>query len=113
MKYKLININEIGIEVKCEVEYKGETLRFNVSCTSLSPLRITSTHDTMELGRILDFINQHISYPDLATSITSKLNSVAADLTHGYEMIEEAKRGNKTIGWKTAARKRPARKRVR
>lgn len=108
MKYKLTNISETGIEAKCEVEHKGETLRFGVGCTSLSPLRITTIHNTMELGKILDFINQ-----DLETSITLRLNRVADELTKAYAMIEEAKSGNKTLGWKRVARKRPARKRVR
>ena len=99
MKYKIVNINEIGIEAKCEVEYKGETLRFNIGCSSISPLRITTTHNTIELGKILDFINQ-----DLETSITLKLNRVAGELTKAYEMIEKSKRGG-NIGWKSTAKK--------
>ena len=107
MKCKLITINNHMVELKCAVEHKGETLRFNVSCTSLSPISIISTHTTSELKKILDFIHQ-----DLVTSIPLKLNNLAQQLTDATQMIEKAISGT-TIGWKTTARKTPAKKRVR
>ena len=90
MKCKLINVDNIRMEVECTVEHKSQSLKFRAQCSSISPVRIISTHNTIELTLILDFINQDTGKE---ISISTRFNRMADELTDAYRKMEEAKRG--------------------